>query len=368
MEKILRKDFTMNKKISGLETFFIILMFSINAIILNTPQIIIKQSASGSFSNTIYIGIIAFIFLIIANKLLAYFPNFDILDISNFLGGKILKLIIGLLFIIIFILIICTYIGQFIMLLKTVYFQNSPELFILLPFIFCILFSNLNGFGSIKNLVCFFLPISLLTLCLIFANNFSNISLIKITPIFGNSIKETLIDGSSNIFVFTNIILIYFLQPFLKSTKNFKKINIIGFTISWLFLILSVIVLLSTHPINNSIFDLNPLYSQTRRIKLSQFIERADGLFVTIALLACFSYLSFLTYLISIIIKKIFIFESEKTLTYSIIPYITCITYFLIKTNLYIKSDIYGDIFNFTIYYTSIIILFFAVIKKKLIS
>lgn len=357
----------MNKKITGIEAFFIICMFSINAIILNTSKVIIEQTETGAFINSIYIGIFAFIFLIISNKLLAYFPTFDILDIANFLGGKILKLFIGTLFIIIFTLIICMFIAQFIILLKTVYFKDSPLLFILLFFILCIFFSNLNGFSSIKNSICFYFPISIITLSFVFFNNLSGFTFVKITPILGKSFETTFISGISNVFVFTNLILIFYLQPFLNNNKHFKKITITSFIFTWILLTLSVAILLSIYPFDNSILDLNPLYSITRRIELTQFIERADGLFVVIALFSCFSYISFLSYLITHTIKKIFIFESEKNIIYSVIPYIIGITVFMINTNIYKQSDIYKNIFNITIYVISLGILFFAVLKKKLI-
>lgn len=356
----------MNKKISDLETFLIMGMFSINAIILNVPKIIIENNETGAFVNSIYIGTIAFIFLIITNKLFKYFPTFDILDVANFLGGKILKAFISVLFIIIFTIIICLYISQFIILLKTVYFKTSPLLFILLFFILCILFSNLSGFSSIKQSICFYFPISIITLLLIFTNNISNFAFIKITPILGQSFNNTFINGFSNIFVFTNLIPVFFLQPFLNNNKNFHKITLYSFIFFWILLLLTITIVLSIYPFDNTILELNPLYSITRRIELTQFIERADGLFVTIALFACFSYISFLAYLITNILKKVFLFESEKNITYAILPYIIGITCFMIATNIYKQSDMYKNIFNLTIYVFSLGILFFGAFKKKL--
>mgnify|MGYP003318887195 CR=1 FL=1 len=49
--------------------------------------------------------------------------------------------------------------------LKTVYFEKSPMLYILLFFIFGILICNLNGFSAVKNSICFYLPIAIL-LCI----------------------------------------------------------------------------------------------------------------------------------------------------------------------------------------------------------
>lgn len=358
----------MNKKISGFEAFCIFLMFSINSILLNAPKIIINKAGTGAFMNCIFIGILAFIFIIILNKLIKYFPSSDILDISNYLGGKVLKFIVGCLFIAIFLIIICVYIAQFVILLKTVYFKNSPILFVLLFFIIGIFISNLNGFSSVKNSICFYFPICIITFSIVIANSLSTSSFIKVTPFFGNSFDTTIISGSSNIFVFTNIIPIYFLLPFLDNNKNFKKISIITFILSWILLIISVSSLLSSYPLNNTITEINPIYSLTRRIKLTEFIERSDALFVFIAIFSCLAYLTFLFYLITHIIKKIFVIENEKMLAYPIISFIIGITYFMIMTQFYKNSDAHKDLFNITIYIISLLVLFFSVLKKKLMQ
>lgn len=358
----------MNKKISGLEAFCILFMFSINGILLNAPKILISSSSTGAFLNSIIIGILGLIFLIILTNLLKNFPTSDILDISNYLGGKLLKIIIGILFIIILTIIICLYIAQFVVLLKTVYFHNSPLIFILLFFILGILFCNLNGFGAVKKSICFYFPISILTLTIVVTYNLSDFSLLKITPFFGNSFESTVISGSGNIFIFTNFITLYFLLPFLDSNKNLKKISILSFVISWIMLILIITSILSFYPFNNSILDINSIYTLTRRIELSNFLQRMDGLFVIIALLSCLSYISFLFYLITLILKKLIHAENEKMLIYPTIPFIIGITYLMITSNYYKTNGtgLYQKLFNITIYLLSLLIVFLSAIKKKL--
>ena len=62
--------------------------------ILNVSQNFLSTVGTGSIINLIIITIIALIFSIILNKLFKNFSSSDILDISEFLGGKILKFII----------------------------------------------------------------------------------------------------------------------------------------------------------------------------------------------------------------------------------------------------------------------------------
>ena len=356
----------MNKKISDFEAFCIFMMFSINSILLNTPKLLISSNETGAFINSIYIGFISLIFIIIINKMLLKFQASDIIDIAGFLGGKKLKAITGILFIFIFLIIICIYLSQFVILLKTVYFKNSPLLFILLFFLLGILICNLNGFTAVKNSLCFYFPICIFTLLYILLNCISGFSIIKITPIFGNSINLTFFSGISNIFVFTNIIPTFFIIPYMNNKKNFTKITVISFLFSWILVIISVLALLTSFPLDNTITELNPIYSLSRKIEITEFIQRADGFFVTIGIFSCLAYVTFLFYLITNIIKKIFSIENEKIISFPIISLIFGITYILITSGLYKNSAPHKDIFNFTIYFLSTLLLFLSLFKKKL--
>ena len=356
----------MNKSLSSKEAFLIFIMFGINSTILNAPKILITQNSTGAFINSLIIGLLSLIFIIIVNQMLAYHPSSDILDISNYIGGKKLRTIIGFLFIIILYFIITIYISQFVVLLKTVYFKHSPNLFILLFFIISIFICNLSSFTAVKKSICFYCPLCIITLILVLTNTMQDFSITKITPILGNSFENNSIYGISNIFVFTNIILLLFISPFLENTKRLKSISIITFLITWIFLSLSVLSILNNYPINNNITDLNPLYTLTRKIKLTDFIERSDGIFVTIALISCLSYISFLFYLITHIIKKVFTLENEKMIIYSQIPFVIGSSYLMIITNKYQNTLLHKNIFNITIYIISFFIIFFSLFKKKL--
>ncbi len=359
----------MDKKISKIEAICIFIMLFINTILLNAPQILIDNCKTGAFLNSIYIGILAFIFIIILNKIFKYFPSSDILDVSKFLGGNILRFIIGILFISILMLIICVSLAHFTILLKTIYFRNSPILFIIFFFIISAFICNLNGFGAVKKSICFYFPITVLTILIILQNQISNFNFTKITPFFGDSFENTFFKGTSNIFIFTNIILIYFLLPFLESDKSFKKITIISFFISWILLVFMVMIILNNYPFNNTISNVNPVYLLTRKVELSDFVQRSDALFIFIWILSYLSYITFFLYFITLIIKKIFTIENEKMIVYPVVPLIIGITYLLIRTNFYKfgSFELYKNLFNITVYIISLLILFFAGIKKKLI-
>ena len=92
-----------NTKIENKEAIALLLTITFNHIILNVTKSIIDVTASASLLNILYIGILSIIFTCIICYFLEKFPTFDLIDISNYLGGNFLKWIIGLAYIAYFI-------------------------------------------------------------------------------------------------------------------------------------------------------------------------------------------------------------------------------------------------------------------------
>ena len=87
-----------NQKIGNFEAIALVLTVMVNHVVLNLPKRIISSTSSGTIVNILFITIVALVIVYLICKLLEKFPNLDILDIANFLGGKWLKTLIGILF------------------------------------------------------------------------------------------------------------------------------------------------------------------------------------------------------------------------------------------------------------------------------
>ena len=136
----------------------------INKLILNIPYYVVSLVGTGVIVNIIYIGILDLIFSIILIKLFDKFQNSDIIDISEFLGGKVLKWIIVTISIFLFFLVSFITLSNFTNILQSIYFSYFPIIYILLFFIFGILIANLHGLRSITNIICLLVPFTLLSI------------------------------------------------------------------------------------------------------------------------------------------------------------------------------------------------------------
>lgn len=138
-------------KLSKIEAIALIVIVMINQVIVGTPKNILASNSSGALINVIVISIIALIIVFFINFLFKAFNNLDIIDISEYLGGKTLKAFLSISFMLLFLLSSITCLYCMSESLKIIYFQNSSIAFIALFFIFGMIFANRKGFTTISK-------------------------------------------------------------------------------------------------------------------------------------------------------------------------------------------------------------------------
>ena len=305
----------MNYKIGKREAIFLILIIMINKMLLSMPKSIIQQCKTGAPINIIFTGTLAVLIAILICKLFKKFPNEDIIDISEYVGKKPLKLIVSIIFEILFTLIIITALYEFTNLLQKIYFPNTPILFILLIFLGAIGFSNKVGFKSLIKTNTIIVILTLISLVIILAGTIKTLNFNRLYPILGTNIQTTFIEGSQNIFAFGGLLYLFLITPFLKNKKDFKCISIVSIIISGIYLLFIVSTLLSLFPFIHKVEGVMPMYILTRNIKFGNFIQRTDAIFIFLWLLSLFSYLSISLMFMKNIFKKLI--NSEKSANYS---------------------------------------------------
>ena len=359
---------TNNYKMQKLEAIYFILIIMVNKLILNIPYYVTNQVGTGAIINLIYIGIIGLIFVLILNFLFERFPNSDIIDISEFLGGKILKTIIGIIFIAFFFLVSYVTLSTFSNMIKIIYFENSPLIFILLFFIIGIVITNLIGFKSLVRTACCVIPFSIISILLALIGVYNAISIDKFSPFFGYNFQTTFIKGLWNLFALYIITYYYFIMPLLQNSFDFKKVTTISYIISWVLLFLTVISILSTFSITNRTEPLSILYLLSRKIELGDFLQRLDALFILLWIISIFCYLSIIVFMINRIFAKLTNITNPKMLTFSTssILFGLCVFPFNVAISRFIENVIYRYVTISCIFIIGFLVLLLANIKFKL--
>ncbi len=357
----------MKEKVGSIEAIALVLIIVINHCIISFPKNIIASTYSASIINVIFITILALIFIHFVSKFLNKFNDKNILGISEFLGGKTLKYIVGVLFLIYFLFVVSITLRSFCESLKIIYFQNYAITFIIGLFILAIVTCNFLGLKSIVRSNLIISPLLIISIVFVFVGNIKNFNYDHIYPILGNGTFTTFISGMSNIYAFSSIAIIYFLPSYLKNNKEIKVISYTSTILSGVLLLISIASVLLIFDNLESIEQILPLYLVARVIEFGRFFQRIDAVFLLIWIISIISYLSFIVALCNNIFKELFNIENSNMLNgiwglivlgISLFPKNLAFIRFL--ENYVYKYSVIGIVFVF-----SFVILLLAYIKKK---
>ena len=362
----------MKNKLSVFEAISIISIITISQIILDFPEYLIDITGTGTIANLLFLALISMFFCIIISKIFKHFSNSDIIDISEFVGGKVLKFIISIIFIIFLFLSIILALSHFLFLIKTVYFPSSSLLSMFTIFLITILLASQKPFFSIKNIVVTFFGILVFSIvALLFGDN-GNFSSNNLIPFFGYDFKTTFQTGLSNIFIFNFILLYFFLMPLLSRKNDYNKIVFSSFLVNLILLIISIISILFYYPTSltkdlTNLNSLNTLFLVTRRIQISAFLAQTDSIFVSIWSFAILSYILILINAIIYILNKLFNYEDMHKLSFSVVLIITGGLLFIDKIVQlrFLEENIFKNFAIILTYGISFIILILGYFKQK---
>lgn len=358
----------MKNKLTTIETICFLSLLSINGIILSTSQIIINSCSTSSILNCLYVSILALLIVLIYSWLLKKFPNKNILDLSNYLAGKSLKFIVGILFIGYFTFRVIIFLRKISNCLQIVYYPMTNIIFIIALFcISALIVCNFKNNSSFKTCT-LITPVIFITIILIFFGNFKNFDFNNIFPIFGKGINNTFINGINSLFTFSGLSYLFFIPSKIENKNKFTKIAVLSTLISSIFLIFSVanILLLFSHSLSNS--ELFPLYNSVRYIEFGSFFQRLDAIFLFLCTLSFMCVFSINLSIICDIFKDILNLSNEKPLSFSYILIIFSLTLLIGQTSILsiLENQIYKIVFFIFSFFLPLLILISSLIKLNI--
>jgi len=301
-------------KIGTLEAIMLILTIVVTHTILSLPRTILVSTKSASIINLIFVSILAIFISCFIVKLMRKFPGSDLIDISEYLGGKTFKNIIGIIFILYFIISSSILLRNFAESLKIIYYPMSNIIFIIAFFIIAVCVTNRLDFNASLKTNLLIIPLVLFSMIFLFFSTMENFVPEKFFPIFGDGLFNTFILGLTNLSAFGGIAYIYFLPPLLKEPEKLKKIALTSTGISAIYLILCVSTLLFMFSFFINTNEITPLYNATRYIEFGKFFQRLESLFLLVWILAFACYLSIAIKFSMNILKKLLNLETKKAL------------------------------------------------------
>lgn len=303
-----------NIKIGKWEIIALTMNVICTQIFLNLPRIMIESSGTAAWIQTLYVSAIAFSLFAIISKLYLKHKEMDLIDIAEKIGGSIGRIIVGMIFTGYVFFTTIIFLREFAENLKTISLRESPISFVYVFFLACLIAGAIAGINAVARLNGFFVPIIasgfLIILFLVFPYyNFNNL-----LPIMGDGFNSIFITGASRVSIYTGVLILFFLKPFLKDYRDFNKVGYITLGFATVFLTLSsfVYLLVFQYPITNEGFL--PIYLMANLVKFGRFFERIEAIFVFIWAMAAFLYLSTLFTFVCYLFKKTFKLTNYKPL------------------------------------------------------
>lgn len=298
----------MNRKINigVFESICAIILSICMQIFLNLQIQFVDTGGTAAWLVAVYVAVLSFFAFWIVSKLFKRFPGKDVFDIGKEISGKAGQMAAGI------VLVSYAFIANSIVLrefsedLKTIIMPTSPLSFLSIIFIITIIIFVRFGLETLVRVSAIFVPIISVGYLVIIFGVYPYYDFSQITPILGNGLDKILGEGFLRLSLFTPLIFIYILPPFLKTYDNFKKVGYLSLTASNFSIISSVLVFTIVFPYPTSSEIYLPFYALSRLIHFGRFFDRLESIFMPIWVLAAAIYLSGAFFLICYSIMKTF--------------------------------------------------------------
>lgn len=358
------------EKLGYMEAISIITIVIINKVILILPKEIISATGSAAWLNTLYVSIIAVLIAWFISFLFKKFQGYDILDVSEFLGGNTLKTIIGLLYVFLLLLIPIFVLKNFTETLKAIYFRTSPFIFIVLFFIVSTTIANHFSLKVLAKANLILMVLSFLGIALILIASIKNFSVDRFYPILGYGFKETFISGINSLFSFSGIGYLFLFSPILDKPDSLKRVSILSIAASGVYLFSTVACILLSFSFSFKSGESISLYLLTRTIEFGRFVQRIDAIFIFMWIVSTILYLCFAIHFAIYLFKKITKISDPSCINYTINLFILAVL--LIPVGIATFNNIAGALFRILtfalIFFASTFILILANVKLKFIN
>ncbi len=301
-------------KLGTIEAIMLVLTVIVAHSVLSMPTNILSSYKSASILNVVYVSIVAIVIAYIIYRLLKNFPSMDIIDISEVVGGKVFKNIVGTIFIVYFILSASLMLRNFCESIQILYFPMTDITFIIALIVIAVCIANRFNFNATTKTNIIILPIALIGILFLFFTNINKFVPQRIFPILGEGVLNTFVLGLTNIASFGGIAYIYFLPPLLKDSTKLKKITLISIIATAIYLIFTIATLLFIFTFFTNVSEISPLYTATRYIEFGSFFQRLESVFLLIWILVFTCYLSVVLKFSMGIFQKITGISNKKAL------------------------------------------------------
>lgn len=278
------------------ETVALLVNLICTNIFLSFTRMMAEDAGSAGWIMTIFVSLAAFFIYFLLMRLFKKFDGKDILEIAEIAGGKLLKIIAGLVISATLFYSTVVFIREFSEDMKVISLPASPLSYVMAFFIIGMAAGCFLGMEAIVRLNAILIPVIAAGYILILIGAIPDMKITNLFPILGTGAKDIIVKGVLRISVFAEILLLFLLPPFLGGYKNVSSSGYIALSFSSVFLTAGSLVYILTFAYPGNLELFLPIYHMARLINLGRFFQRIESLFVLIWAMSALLYLTSLLY------------------------------------------------------------------------
>ena len=283
-------------------------------LILNYPRILASIGGPAAwFLNIYYFLIVTAVFYLIS-KLYGRFEGKDLIDIGESIGGKPVKIIVGVILLGFIIGLTSIYLRTYSEEMKVISLNKSPLSFVMLFFAIGIIVSSYLGLEPIVRIQVIVIPINILFWIVFIIALLPRIDFSNFTPFLGIGAKDVFVKSITKLGGYQDLIFLFLFMPFIRKGGEFKKIGYKAITISSIMFLVTTFVFTGIYPYPSILEGYIPIYELARMIGFGRFLERFESVFMIIWAILGLMYLSIIFYFIVHVFRKTFDLQYQRPL------------------------------------------------------
>ena len=291
------------------------------------PRILFKTSGNGAWIQAIYMSLLAYVLLWLSFRFFKYSGNKSILELSESIGKKPLKIAVSVIVSIIIIVHTATEMRTFLESAKIILLPRTKIEYMLIFFASTVLVGTLCGFNSLATINALFFPFCLFFLVILVLFLVPTYDINNIYPFFGIGLKNILIRSIPDMHCFSDLLVLNLLLPYIGDIKLVKSCGTRAVIISGLSLVLICLAYGLTYPYPYSTEFLLIPYQLSRMVRAGEYFQRFEALFEFVWTLTHLLYAGLYVCILGIVFRKAFNLKATKALMPGIVALLSLICF-----------------------------------------
>ncbi|MFZ5942769.1 MAG: GerAB/ArcD/ProY family transporter [Bacillota bacterium] len=274
--------------ISPRQIFFILTMLLTGIYILILPRHLVTIAGNDGWLPLAGGGFLSAILLFFINKISMKFPGKTVIEFAPLIMGRFFGKVIGVILVFYFTIISAVSLRIFAEMLKSVLLADTPRWIIITGLVGLIIWIVQNGIEDIARFTELIAPFIIIFLLAALIGDWGHMELIRLRPVLQTEIASLVKGLASSLSYFGIIIVLLMLYPYVNKPEKLTMTSLSALLFAVLLTVAFVIGTIATFGAFETTRMAWPVIELVKMIRIGEFLERVESLFLSVWLSIAF--------------------------------------------------------------------------------